>query len=168
MGGTDGNTSSNRARNSQARILSRLQGHHPGLWILGSRSHYWGPWVTPSTVSTGGVALTIGKPQLVQGIIFLVALAYAIRALLCLQDRVNPFLQKDAIRTFIWGALPKGTRSFRGLTHQDLMEVRKKARVGMRAATGMTIVFASIPALLILIFYPVTLIRALLSIVGIV
>jgi hypothetical protein len=87
------------------------------------------------------LALTIAKPQLVQGIIFLVSLAYGIHALLSLQARVNPFLQREAIRIFIWGALPKGTRSFRGMTLQDLVEVRKKARLGMKAITGLTIFF---------------------------
>ena len=105
-----------------------------GFWALGLVIGALG--LTPSTVSASGLALTIGKPQLVQGIIFLVSLAYATRALLSLQNRINPYLQADAIRTFIWSALPKGTRSFRGLTHQDLIEAAPAATSwGSRASS---------------------------------
>jgi hypothetical protein len=152
-------------KQGSARIYKSITPAY-GFWALGLVIGAIG--LTPSTVSASGLALTIAKPQLVQGIIFLVSLAYGIHALLSLQARVNPFLQREAIRIFIWGALPKGTRSFRGMTLQDLVEVRKKARLGMKAITGLTIFFASIPMLLIVIFYPLTLVRALGSVVGIV
>jgi hypothetical protein len=120
----------------------------------------------PSSMSVGGLSVTIERPEIIQGIIYLGALAYSLDALVNFQPKVNPFSRPDALRNFIWAALPKGTRSFRGMGLQDFVRVRTQAKFTLGLLSTMTIAFASIPVILIVLFNIRAVVVALGTIIG--
>jgi hypothetical protein len=83
----------------------------------------------PTSINAAGVSLSIEHPEVIQGVLYLAAFIQCIGTLTMLQKGVNPYASRSSKRTFLWGALPKGTRSFRGMKREDFVAVRKKARL---------------------------------------
>lgn len=116
---------------------------------------YWGIGIMiaalglkPTSLGAGGFSLSIEHPEIIQGVLYLAALESAISALLMFQGSINPFCRPVALRNLLWGALPRGTRSFQDA---DLKTVRMKARNGLRA---MSWLHAATAILLIILIVP--------------
>jgi hypothetical protein len=108
----------------------------------------------PSSINAAGFALTIEHPEVIQGVLYLGALYQAITAVLMLQKGMNPLSKRVALRQFILGALPKGTRSFRGKSPTDLAQIRKKARFAMKFIAWLYAIPPIVLIVLILAFKP--------------
>ena len=71
--------------------------------------------------------MAIDHPEVIQGVLYLFALARAVAALLYFtQD--NPFYKPASLRRYLWTVLPRGTKSFRNV---DLTKVREAARTNL-------------------------------------
>jgi hypothetical protein len=108
----------------------------------------------PSSINAAGFALTIERPEVIQGVLYLAALYQAVTALMMLQKGVNPFSKRVALRQCILGALPKGTRSFRGKSQADLVKVRKTARFMAKFLAWLHAIPSIVLIFLILVFKP--------------
>jgi hypothetical protein len=122
----------------------------------------------PSSINAAGITLSIDNPKIIQGCLYLLSLIYTVGVLLNLQNNnTNPYLRRDALRVAVWNALPKGTRSFRGMTHNDFLDTRKRARLAIKGISAFTLSIAIIPALFVILFNPLILLRAIGNILGI-
>lgn len=104
----------------------------------------------PTSINAAGLSLSIEKPEIIQGVVFLVCLGetYLLLAKLFL---ANPFTVRDEIRNKIWHFLPKGRKSFRGATLEDLKRLRRRARNNIRLLLWTNSFAASVPAIFIVL-----------------
>jgi hypothetical protein len=130
--------STESAKDGSARIYDKIWKTYL-LWAVGIIIGVLG--LKPTSANALGVTLTIEKPDVVQGIIYLVCILRTVDSVLNFQNTTNPFLRRDSLRALIWGSLPKGTRTFRGMSLDQLKEVRKKA---LNSAPGSYIVIGLI------------------------
>jgi hypothetical protein len=136
------------------------------LWTIGLVIGAVG--LRPASVNAAGLSMTFEKPEIVQGIVYLACLLNTSNVLLNFQNKTNPYHRPDALRNFIWSALPRGTRSFRGKTHSEFLKVRSAARLSIKGVTGIAAAFAVIPAFFIVVFNPLIVLRAIGSIIGLI
>ncbi len=136
------------------------------LWIVGIIIGVLG--LKPTSANALGITLTIEKPEVVQGIVYFVCVLRTVYAGLNFQNRTNPFLRVDCLRLYIWNSLPKGTKSFRGLSRDYLIQVKKAVRSSARIDTLQSITFAIVPAFFIIFFSTRPLLRAIDAIIGLV
>lgn len=112
-------------------------------WVVGIIIGALG--LKPTSINAAGLSLSIEKPEIIQGIVFLVCLfeTYLLLVRLLL---ANPFTLRDAIRNRIWLALPKGRRSFRGSTLDDLKRMRRRVRNNLRVWIWLNVFVMLAPA----------------------
>jgi hypothetical protein len=95
----------------------------------------------PTSISATGFSLAIDHPEIIQGVLYLFALARALMALsYFVTPTDNPFFKPVALRGYLWTVLPRGTKSFRNV---NLTKVKEYARTSVRRNlwihAGMTI-----------------------------
>jgi hypothetical protein len=94
------------------------------FWMVGIIIGVLG--LKPTSASALGITLTIEKPEVVQGLVYFVCVLRTIYAVLNFQNGTNPFLRVDGLRLYIWYSLPKGAKSFRGLS-RDLSKTSEES-----------------------------------------
>jgi hypothetical protein len=132
------------------RPLQKGIGKAYSYWAVGIMIGALG--LKPSSINAAGFSLTIEHPEIIQGVLYLAALWEAATALITFQLATNPFCKRVTLRQCIWGALPKGTRSFREKSHKDFVELRKKARVMIKFMSWLHALGAALLIMLILAF----------------
>lgn len=118
------------------------------------------------TLSAAGFGLTLEHPDVVQGILYLAALVQVAQVYMnVFQENLNPFVRRPALREFMWQALPRGTRSFRNMSIQELKAVREKVRKSIKAMSGVPVAFVTVPGLLIIVSSPLLLLKTIWALV---
>lgn len=76
------------------------------FWMLGLIIGALG--IRVGSLSMGGVGVTVERPEIIQGIIYLVALWHVFNVCINIfQKDVNPYTRPDALRNFVWSSLPR-------------------------------------------------------------
>jgi hypothetical protein len=127
------------------------------FWFIGTVIGAIG--LKPTSINAVGISMTIERPEVIQGLIYLAALFYASYVYTPLP---TPFTKSIATRRYmIWASLPKGTRSLRGATKASLAQVKSNVRKLMIGMNAIPMVFVSVPVFIILVFNPLKVLRAL-------
>jgi hypothetical protein len=132
-------------------------------WIIGIIIGALG--LKPTSINAAGLALSIERPEIVQGLVFLVCLweTYILLAMIGLFEALTG---RDAIRNTMWRLLPKGRKSFRGQTLGDLEKLRRNVKNNIRAKVWVYTAIAALPAIFIICFNHGALGAAIGAIVG--
>jgi hypothetical protein len=133
-------------------------------WMIGIIIGVLG--LKPTSINAAGLALSIERPEIIQGLIFLVCLWETYELFFVIWVR-RAFVGRDGIRQAIWLMLPKGRRSFVGTTLADRKNLKMKVRTTLRMQIAAISIVAATPALLILIFNRAAVLAAIQAILGI-
>jgi hypothetical protein len=103
----------------------------------------------PTSINAEGVSLSIEKPEIVQGIVFLVCL-WETSVLFAMVFISRVFLSRDIIRHMFWNVMPKGRKSFSGKALEDLEKLRAQVRFFTLINLWMNVLLMAIPAIFII------------------
>src|SRR5215216_5237379 len=120
------------------------------LWAVGVIIGALG--LKAGSLSAAGFGLTVERPEIVQGVVYLAALFHVAQVYMNIfQNTSNPYVRRDPLREFIWQSLPRGTRSFRHMSKADLDTLREKVRKAVKGISAIPVVFATVPAFFIIV-----------------
>ncbi len=135
------------------------------FWFVGTVIGAIG--LKPTAINAGGLSLTIERPEIIQGLVYLAALFYSFHVFMQALVQPTAYTKSRAMRRYvIWASLPKGTRSLRGATKASLTKVKENARRLMIGANALPVGIVSVPVFLIVVFNPLKVLRALGALVG--
>jgi hypothetical protein len=135
------------------------------FWFIGTVIGAIG--LKPTAINALGLSLTIERPEIIQGLVYLASLFYAFHVFSPLISQPTAYTKSFTLRRYaIWSNLPKGTRTLRGATKQSLVTVKDKARKLIVALNALPMAFASIPVFLIVVFNPIKILKALWALAG--
>jgi hypothetical protein len=132
------------------KFLSEGTGRAYTYWAVGVMISALG--LKPTSISAAGWSLSIEHPEVIQGVLYLAAFWKSVSTLSVFQRGFNPFASRQWLRLNLWGLLPKGTRSFRGKTHSELVELRTRTRRAITAWSWLWAIPLIILPILLLLF----------------
>jgi hypothetical protein len=135
------------------------------FWFLGTVIGAVG--LKPTAINALGLSLTVERPEIIQGLVYLASLFYAFHVVSPLIYPPTVYTKSFATRRYlIWSSLPKGTRTLRGATKESLIKVKGNATKLMTVLNALPTVFVSVPVFLIIVFNPLKILKALWALVG--
>jgi|SRR4051794_1286227 hypothetical protein len=135
------------------------------FWFIGTMIGAIG--LKPTAINALGLSLTVERPEIIQGLVYLASLFYAFHVFSPLIYQPTPLTKSLAMRRYvIWSNLPKGTRTLRGATKESLVKVKGNATKLMSVLNSLPMAFAVIPVFLIVVFNPLKILKALWALIG--
>jgi hypothetical protein len=135
------------------------------FWFVGTVIGAIG--LRPSAVNALGLSLTVERPEIIQGLVYLASLFYSFHVFATLFSPPTMYSKSLAVRRHaIWANLPKGTRTLRGAKRESLFKTKGGARKLITVINALPIIFVSVPVFLIVVFNPLKILKALWALVG--
>jgi hypothetical protein len=118
-------------------------------WVIGIIIGALG--LKPTSINAAGLSLSIERPEIIQGIVFLMCL-WQTYIWFGLVFQLKPYTGRDELRDLLWRFLPAGRKSFLNGTVGDYARARRKTKSIVRLRFWLILIIMAVPACQILAF----------------